>query len=177
MCRICSYLTGNTYRTSTVCYGDNSTFLCAEYVHTSQETHIGPPRSVTGIILLFWICSYLTGNTYRASTVCYGDNSTFLCAEYVHTSQETHIRASTVCYGDSFFFLLLILRSVCLNLFYEQYLPEECRLLGCYAAWLFIDTAMKTSNFKYVSGPDLIGFEWRMTAAPQNGRFFFINTF
>jgi hypothetical protein len=46
---------------------DSFTFLYVDDVPTSQETHYGPPETVTVIALLFSLrrrCACLTGNTY-----------------------------------------------------------------------------------------------------------------
>jgi hypothetical protein len=60
---------------------DGFTFVCADDVRTSQETHL-------------W-----------ASTACYMDGFTFLYVDDVRTSQETHLWSSTACYRDGFTFL------------------------------------------------------------------------
>jgi hypothetical protein len=78
ICRRCSYLTGDTHTT-----GNSFTFLYADDVRTSQETHI-----LVGIALPFYIqMMFLPQKKHMA---CYGNSFTFLYADDVSASKETH---------------------------------------------------------------------------------------
>jgi hypothetical protein len=54
-------------------------------------------QPVTGIALLFYMYTMFVPhrNTSAASTVCHGDDLTFLYVDDVRTSRETHVWAST----------------------------------------------------------------------------------